>query len=71
MTSPRPPPAAPARFDAAWLKAVQNIDSSHLSADAAADRNRLSETIESALKDLAQQDQVQGEIAPLVPSHRN
>ena len=34
------------RFDAAWLKAVQNIDSSHL-ADAAADRNRLSETIEN------------------------
>jgi hypothetical protein len=55
------------RFDSTWLKAIEQIDESGLSSEGAKDRKQLIEDIEKSLKELARQQQVQGEIAPLVP----
>jgi uncharacterized protein (DUF885 family) len=55
------------RFDSAWLKALEGINESGLSGDGAIERRKLIETVEKGLKELAQQEQVQGDIAALVP----
>jgi hypothetical protein len=55
------------RFDSQWLSAVKKLDAASLSKEGAAERERLIGTIESSLKELAQQKQMQGEIATVVP----
>jgi uncharacterized protein (DUF885 family) len=55
------------RFDSEWLSALKKLEASSLSKDAAAERERLIGAIESSLKELAQQKQMQGEIATVVP----